>query len=118
MNLIEAMDQHPGNLREDCEFLRLELMPCIAGLRALFDQLGRLSFDEIRRRVEGSMAHQQAILDRCAEVISQDSPLEEQVKALRDAQRKLLRKLVERFHLGRPVDGGSTSRRCPLPMCN
>ncbi len=115
------MDQLPGNLREDCEFLRLELMPCIAGLRALFDQLGRLSFDEIRRRVEGSMAHQQAILDRldrCAEAVSQDSPLEEQVKALREAQRKRLRKLVERFRLGRPIDGGSTARRCPLPMCN
>ena len=48
----------------------------------------------------------------------QDSPLEEQVKALRDAQRKLLRKLVERFRQGRPIDSGSTTRRRPLPMCN
>ncbi len=42
MNLIEAMDQHPGYLREDCEFLRLELMPCIAGLLALRDAQRKL----------------------------------------------------------------------------
>ncbi len=67
------------------------------------------------------MADQRALLarvDRCTEAISQDSSLEDQVKALGDAQLKQLQKLVERFRLGRPIDGGSTARRCPLPMCN
>ena len=76
--------------------------------------------DEIHRRGEESMTHQQAILvrlDRCAEAGSNDSRLEEQVNALRDAQRKLLRKLVERFGLSQRIDSRRPTDRRPLPMC-
>lgn len=115
------MEQHPGNLTYDCELLRHKLGPCIAGILALCDQCGRLTADEIRRRAEESMAQQRALLarlDRCAEAISPDSPLEAQVEVLRDAQRKLLCELVERFGLSRPVDSGCATRRHPLPMFN
>ena len=112
------MDHEPGNLTADCELLRHELGPCIAGILTLCD---RLAPDEIRRRAKESMACQRALLarlDRCAEAISPDSPLEAQVKVLRDAQRKLLCMLVERFGLSRSVGRGCTTRRHPLAMFN
>ena len=75
------MDHEPGNLTADCELLRHELGPYIAGILTLCDQCGRLAPDEIRRRAEESMACQRALLarlDRCAEAISPDNPLEAQ----------------------------------------
>ena len=102
-----AMDKHPRGVSLDHEFLRRQLVPCIDGLRALSEQLLLLSENAIRQRVERSMAHQKAILerlDRCAATISEDSPPGEQVKALRDAQSGLLQKLMRRFQ-GRSSKG-------------
>ena len=106
------MDKHPGSVSFDHEFLRRQLVPCIDGLRALSEQLPLLSPNAIRQRVEGSMAHQKTILerlDRCAATISEDSPLGEQVKALRDAQSELLQKLISK--------GRRSACRRPPSLC-
>ena len=71
--LIETMDQHPGNSREDHDLLRREPGPCSAGLLVLCYESVRLTPDEIRRRGEEPMAHQRALLarvDRCTKAIS------------------------------------------------
>ena len=117
--LIVAMDKHPGSVSLDHEFLRRQLVHCINGLRALSEQLSLLSPNAIRQRVERSMAHQRAILERlnrCASTISGDSLLEEQVKALRDAQCELLQKLIGCFQ-GRSSKGRGSACRRPPSLC-
>ena len=102
-----AMDRHPGSVSSDHDLLRRQFVPCIDGLRALSEQLLLLSPNATCQRVERSMAHQKATLerlDRCAATSSEDSPPGEQVKALRDAQSELLQKLMGRFQ-GRSSKG-------------
>ncbi len=113
------MDKLRESVAEDHGFLRRKLLPCIGGLQALSEQLPLLSPNAIRRWAEQSMAHQKAILerlDRCAATIPEDSPLGEQVKALRDAQGELLQKLMGRFQ-GRSSQGRRPPCRRPPSLC-
>ena len=109
-----AMDRHPGSGSLDHDLLWRQFVPCIDGLRALSEQLLLLSPNAICQRVERSMAHQKAILerlDRCAATISEDSPPGEQVKALRDAKASCCRSSWDASRAGVARDEGRGNRR-------